>query len=172
MSDRKHIVLYCKTCGCGMRIRADYVSKHSGICLTCQKAGNQNAKKHGEYKTRLYRIWLGLKHRRYRTYRPKVCQEWGDFSQFKQWAISNGYADNLTIDRIDKNGDYAPDNCQWLTLEENAAKDKRLYTHDEKIHICEYRKQHGYTQVEMAQMLGVSRNTIQRLEREIKNECV
>ncbi len=170
--DRKRIAMFCKSCGCEMHIRADYASKHSGFCMSCQKKGNQNAKKHGEYKSRLYHIWIGLKHRRYRTYTPRVCFEWSDFSNFKEWAESHGYSDSLTLDRIDNRGDYTPDNCQWVTHEENSAKDKRLFTHAEKVEIYNSRKFHGYTQREMAQILGVSRNTIQRLEREIKNECL
>ena len=50
-----------------------------------------------------------------------VCEEWQDYPTFRQWAISNGYAANLTIDRKE-NGDYEPRNCQWITQSENSAK--------------------------------------------------
>lgn len=81
-------------------------------------------------KTRLYRIWSGIKQRcnnpncnNYRYYGAKgirMCDEWSkDFSAFKEWATKNGYADELTIDRIDPAKDYAPDNCQWITAHEN-----------------------------------------------------
>lgn len=50
----------------------------------------------------------------------KVCDEWiNDFEAFKQWAIKNGYADKLTIDRIDVSGDYCPENCRWISFQEN-----------------------------------------------------
>ena len=52
----------------------------------------------------------------------KVCDEWNKFENFRDWAISNGYESNLTIDRIDSNGDYKPDNCQWITRSENTRK--------------------------------------------------
>lgn len=52
----------------------------------------------------------------------KVCEEWKDYSVFKAWALNNGYTDNLTIDRIDNDGNYEPSNCQWLTNRENAIK--------------------------------------------------
>jgi hypothetical protein len=47
-----------------------------------------------------------------------VCKEWDEFSNFRDWALSNGYADNLTLDRIDVNGNYEPSNCRWVTQKE------------------------------------------------------
>ena len=88
---------------------------------------------HGESRTRLYQTWGMMKQR---CYNPKsqiyhryggrgitVCDEWrNDFEAFREWALSHGYAEGLTIDRIDVDGNYCPENCQWLTRSENTKK--------------------------------------------------
>lgn len=85
---------------------------------------------------RLYSIWLDMKKRcnnkknkEFKNYGArgiKVCEEWiDDYPAFHEWAIQNGYNENLTLDRIDVDGDYSPDNCKWSTLAEQA-KNKRI----------------------------------------------
>ncbi len=93
-------------------------------------------------KTRLYKILIGMRTRcanpndsHYRYYGGKgikVCDAWSGengVSNFCEWALQNGYADNLTIDRINPEGNYEPDNCRWITASENA---KRIQPHDVK----------------------------------------
>lgn len=168
---REHTIIPCKLCGKQMSVRNDYVKYHTEICTSCRKTGNSYARKHGAYKTRLYHIWVGLSHRRYK-YKPVICDEWHSFEPFKKWAEENGYSDSLTIDRIDSKKGYSPDNCQWISHAENSGKDKRIFTGEEKVYLFHERKQLGFTQVEMAKKYGVSRKTIQRVERWYKNELV
>lgn len=81
--------------------------------------------KHGDSETRLYRIWGNMKNRcgnpnytESQYYGGKgitVCKEWqSDFEAFRDWALNNGYSDSLSIDRIDGNKGYFPDNCRWV----------------------------------------------------------
>lgn len=92
-------------------------------------SGNHNKRTHGKTGSRLYGIWNGMKQRcsnpnrnRYDHYGGKgitVCDEWlHNFQAFYDWAMANGYADNLTIDRNDNDKGYSPDNCRWATMKE------------------------------------------------------
>lgn len=87
--------------------------------------------KHGMKGTRLYRIWQAMKTRCFNPNFPRfndyggrgisVCDEWkDDFQAFHCWSILNGYQENLTIDRIDNDGNYEPINCRWTTNEVQA----------------------------------------------------
>ena len=91
----------------------------------CLKDGNP---KHGMAGTRLYNIWWRMKHRcqspsnkdwlRYGGRGIEVCDEWQEFVTFKNWAFDNGYLNTLTIDRINNDGNYEPNNCRWSTMKE------------------------------------------------------
>jgi hypothetical protein len=92
--------------------------------------------RHGYYGTRLYRIYYNMKSRCYTESVPcsqyyggkgvGVCKEWLDsFDSFRTWALSNGYSEQLTLDRINVHGDYSPSNCRWIPMEAQAKNKSR-----------------------------------------------
>lgn len=167
---RQYSIINCTECNKEIRVRNDCLNNHKGKCMSCAKKGSTGPVKHNKSNTRLYRIWTGLRYRRYK-YEVEVCTEWKDsFDNFYKWAINNGYKDNLTIDRIDTKKGYSPDNCQWITLQENSGKDKRLFTEEEKAELYKERKLSGMTQREFCKYKGISRTTLQRIEKQMKGE--
>lgn len=120
-------------CDCGGSTIVDGGSLHKGYTRSC---GCRRGMTHGKRNTRIYRIWADMKARCFREkcrsfkhYGARgitVCDEWmNDFQSFYDWSMANGYRDDLTIDRIDCNGNYEPSNCRWISIQDQQ-KNKRV----------------------------------------------
>lgn len=126
-------------CNCGKESTVAGQHLRNGVVVSCGCYSSEKSSEraivrnttHGKYYTRLHRIWSNMKnrcynhkHRFYARYGGRgitVCDQWMyDFQKFWNWAISNGYQDNLSIDRIDNEKGYSPDNCRWVLQKEQA----------------------------------------------------
>lgn len=124
--------------------------------------------KHGGYKTRLYRIWKQMRIRCYCTTNPTykyygargitICDAWDDFAVFRDWALTHGYTDELSIDRIDNDGPYCPENCRWIPRAEQSRNTRN----------CKRYEFGGVTMThnEWARQLGINPSTLtERIKR-------
>ncbi|UUV46336.1 hypothetical protein [Bacillus phage vB_BanS-Thrax2] len=154
-SNTKARCVKCK-CECGNYIDSQYSNIKYGNTKSCGCLQSETSKetvkimiesnvKHGDAMKdskyhRLYNSWCRMRyrcynvnHEKYKWYGGagiKVCSDWHDYLSFKEWALNNGYDNDLTIDRIDVTGNYEPLNCQWLTAQENIEKE---YTIDREM---------------------------------------
>jgi hypothetical protein len=129
------------SCECGGETLVSTDKLVSGWTISCgcvqREKASARLKTHGgsPYKksnveARLYRIWCGMRRRcrdpkdpaysRYGGRGIDYCQQWADFAAFRDWAASAGYASTLTIDRIDNDAGYSPNNCRWISKAEQS----------------------------------------------------
>lgn len=128
-------------CQCGTLkiVRASHLL--SGATKSCGCLGKDKMRDmrttHGfsRDRDRLYRIWTLMRGRcnnkssdHYKWYGERgvrVCDDWNDFLCFRDWALNNGYSESLTLDRVNVDGDYCPDNCRWATQKEQSNNTRR-----------------------------------------------
>lgn len=134
---------HTKSCGCyGLEVSVSHTPSFST---------------HKESRSRLYRVWIGMKGRcnncknkAYSYYGGrgiKVCQDWDEsYALFRDWALANKYQENLTIDRIDVNGNYCPENCRWVSMKvqmNNTRANRRITLNGETKTMAEWSESTG-----------------------------
>ena len=159
-------------CECGNKVVVRTADLNNGHTKSCGCFANDNFRgvitKHGKRNTRLYSIWANMRNRcnnpnakRYEQYGGRgitICEEWDRFEAFYEWALANGYSDSLTIDRIDNNKGYSPENCRWASASEQNSNTRRnhLITYNNKTQ----------TMAQWAQEIGIPQRTLEsRLNR-------
>lgn len=134
-----HTVMWHCTCDCGNEVVVRGKCLSSGATKSCgclaKELLSERASKHHGYGSRLYAIWNSMRqrcnnanHAAYKNYGGRgirICPEWDDYAIFREWSYTAGYDENAprglcTLDRIDVDGNYTPDNCRWISMKEQS----------------------------------------------------
>lgn len=163
--------LWKMRCSCGECFVAQ-PSDSKGLCRKCAMDKlSEDRTRHGESPkqgkrnaSKLYSVWLNMrsrcnnpKNKKYKDYGGRgisVCSYWDDFLQFKKWSLENGFDESLTIDRIDNNGNYCPENCRWINQKEQM-RNTRVN------HLLTYNGE-TKTMVEWSEITGIKYHTLKQ----------
>ncbi len=163
-NDRFGNAMWLCKCECGNEVIVKGANLRNGKTKSCG-CYNKEVKRnltHGMSGTKIYKRWLGMKGRcnnkdntAYANYGGRgitICDEWLDVENFINWATSNGYREDLTLERLDVNSNYNPENCVWVTRTQQNRNTRR--------NIKETINGTTYTLAEIARKVGVTRGSI------------
>lgn len=131
-----YTMFLCK-CECGneKEVSSHHLKRGNTISCGCYQKEKNHEKKHGETGTKIYGLWSSIKQRCYNPKNQafdnyggrgiKMCDEWQDFISFKKWLMKSGYKEGLTLERLDFNSDYTPENCTFIPLEQQTKNTRR-----------------------------------------------
>jgi len=197
LDKKNYVIAECTLCGKTYEVyKYNIKSNKSTKCYKCsatQRSETTNFRTHGLSKKypKLYNVWGGIKRRCYNKNQKsfknygargiKMCNEWkNDFKSFYEWALNNGYKEGLEIDRINNNGNYEPNNCRWITKQENISRivhKNNIYakwketitktgkTEEELDDIIEAATSGAFKATELSKITGLDRHTILNLVR-------
>lgn len=151
---KNRINLWLCKCDCGNEHITTTTGLLTGQCKSCgclqKEKVSKLSYKHGLHKSKIYGIWqaikrrcykdIGYKSKYYKDKNIKVCDDWLDkengFMNFYRWSMENGYKEGLTIDRIDNNGNYEPNNCRWVDMyvQNNNTSSNKYVTYNNETH--------------------------------------
>jgi hypothetical protein len=168
-TDKHGSAMWKCQCDCGSELIARAGALKSGNTKSC--GCQTRTRKHGLWKHPLYNVWQSMKTRcynpkanRYQYYGGRgitVCEDWLDFTTFYNWAMSNGYHQGLTLDRVDRDKGYSPENCRWVDVikQNNNKGDNVRISFDGR----------EYTVKQFAKLTGITESTLyQRLRKQAK----
>ena len=162
---KKNAVWLCR-CDCGNLTKVTGTKLRNGHtqscgCLNREMLGERNTR-HGGRREPLYVIWKNMRGRCsnkntpvYKNYGGRgitVCEEWCDYSKFREWAIDSGYESGLELDRRDNDGGYSPTNCRWVSRKAN--------NNNKRTNIVISYGNESRTATEWAEVLGMKVETI------------
>lgn len=170
---KRFVKVECKLCGQQYEGVYQLFKNRDKVCRCESKKGKGMTAWSDSKRNRIILIRIGMIYRchneksgAYRKYGAKgihVCSEWlQDPEQFYQWAMQNGYDDSLTIDRIDNEKGYSPENCRWITKEEQAHNTRRITPIEVVKKIKDLLRQ-GLRHKEIARIANVSTNVVSRI---------
>ena len=165
---KNHQTVWLCKCDCGDELE---VIRNSLVTHNTKSCGCLT-RKHGEAHTRLYIVWQHMLGRCYKPYMERyknyggrgivVCDEWHDYPNFRDWAIANGYDPNAkrfdcTLDRIDNNGNYCPENCRWIPMIEqhqNKTNTRYITVDGERMTIRQASQKYGVSYAAITQRIS------------------